>query len=168
MPVGSWECLKPVILYLRISRRFPIVSFWQEWSDFRNLYEPKIHLKPFSWSLNFLSIRVIHLAVLLPTITSSKALFLPLYSCPTFCNIFWCLLWASYSIYSIYFFISSDSLAFVLHFFLQCLCQLFKLLYLTFVTTFFKNLLLFPVEFSIKRACSFSANIDNSFLHLLI
>jgi len=55
--------------------------------------------------------------------------FWPLYSwCPSFCKICWCLLWTSYSGYTgfPFFFVSSDSLGFGLHFLLHCLCQLYK------------------------------------------
>ena len=44
MPVSSWESFKPIILYLIIFRRFPVVSFRQIWSNFRNLYGHRIHM----------------------------------------------------------------------------------------------------------------------------
>ena len=31
VPVGSWECFKPVVMYLITSRKFPIVNIWEEW-----------------------------------------------------------------------------------------------------------------------------------------
>ena len=50
------------------------------------------------------------------------------------------------------FFISSEYLCFCLHFLLRCLYQLLKFSGISPIV--FLNLLLFPIEFSVKRACS--------------
>ena len=143
------------------SRRFPIVSFWQKWSDFHNLYEHKIHFNQLSWSLKLLFILFYHLTLLL-TWTSGRDVRLtyrwilwPLHSSWSIYRKFlWCLLWGSYSVYSVFpFFISSESLGFCLIFFPQYLCQLFKFSGIC-QYIFFKRLPPFPNEFSIRRSCS--------------
>ena len=48
MPLRSWECFQPVVSYLIISRRFPIVSFWQKLNDFHNLSMHPNHITDFT------------------------------------------------------------------------------------------------------------------------
>ena len=96
------------MFYLIISRRFPIVSFWQNLNNFHNLYRHSNHITDFPWvfsSYTFCSIITL-------CFISSEWLPERLYIChrwgfsglyillaPSFCK-FLCLLWTSYFVYT--------------------------------------------------------------------
>ena len=67
MPASSWESFKSVILNLIISRRFPIVSFWQVQNNFHNLYGPPIHIPNFPFPFFLIHSALSLCVLLLPT-----------------------------------------------------------------------------------------------------
>ena len=161
MPAGSWECFKPIIFYLIILKRFQIVSFWQTWSDFHNLYRPPIHIT------DFLSLFPSYpfCSVIMHCFFSPQWLPVRLHFCQRegFSGLYILHVQVSVKFFGVFFehlildilgfplFLSSDALGFGLHFLLHCLCQLANSP--AFVTLFSP----IPVEFSIIRVClSFS------------
>ena len=159
MPVGSWECFKPVILYLIISRRFPIVSFWQKWSDFHNMYRAPIHITDFpSLFSSYPFCSVIMLCFFLP-----KWLPVRLYFCQKegFSGLYVLHVQASVKSFGVFFeHLILDILGFPFFLYLLILWALvctFCFIVSVNCTNSLAFITLFPpipVEFSITRACS--------------